>query len=318
MSAANRWLLTWTTYGTWLPGDARGFVGYVHDPAMAPVKNPLTGVNGSIPIHEPTTSCEPTTPVVGLLIDEPVDSRQRLEGDSRADDAQRANDAQRADDASRRVSSHRAIHNIPGTPYDRNLPALERYAREQMKGDPVWLTRDQAETFLAEARRTAAFRNWLLFAAAIMANHVHLVVGVPTDLPGERLLQEFKSYGSRVLNQRFGKPKSGTWWTKSGSTRLLPGEGALTAAIEYVRNQQRPLTVWIAEDHGDNPSPRVDSGGNPSTRVDSEDDPSTGVDGSKIPCEPTTRIEPTTPVVGSDTDAANPNTPGRKTKGGGE
>jgi len=20
------WLLTWTTYGTWLPGDARGFV----------------------------------------------------------------------------------------------------------------------------------------------------------------------------------------------------------------------------------------------------------------------------------------------------
>src|SRR5947209_816005 len=23
------WFLTWTTYGTWLPGDARGFVGRV-------------------------------------------------------------------------------------------------------------------------------------------------------------------------------------------------------------------------------------------------------------------------------------------------
>ena len=26
-----RWLLTWTTYGTWLPGDARGFVAPIQD-----------------------------------------------------------------------------------------------------------------------------------------------------------------------------------------------------------------------------------------------------------------------------------------------
>jgi hypothetical protein len=25
------WLLTWTTYGTWLPGDARGFVSNIGD-----------------------------------------------------------------------------------------------------------------------------------------------------------------------------------------------------------------------------------------------------------------------------------------------
>ena len=25
------WFLTWTTYGTWLPGDARGFVSPVWD-----------------------------------------------------------------------------------------------------------------------------------------------------------------------------------------------------------------------------------------------------------------------------------------------
>ena len=25
------WLLTWTTYGTWLPGDRRGFVGLQRD-----------------------------------------------------------------------------------------------------------------------------------------------------------------------------------------------------------------------------------------------------------------------------------------------
>jgi REP element-mobilizing transposase RayT len=244
----SEWLLTWTTYGTWLPGDERGFVGFVRE-------------------------------------EEPADLRQRLEA-SRPDDA-RADDA-RADDASRRV-----IHNIPGTPYDRDMPGLQRYAREQMRGQPVWLTPPQANTFLGEAQRTAVFRAWRLLAAAIMANHVHLVVGVPDDLPGERLLQEFKSYGSRVLNQQYGRPESGTWWTKSGSTRFLPNERAVAAAVEYVRRQQRPLALWIAGD--------VD---NPATSV--VENPATSVAGSKLG-------EPTTPVVGS-----SPLTPARKKKDGGE
>jgi REP element-mobilizing transposase RayT len=214
--AGNTWLLTWTTYGTWLPGDERGFVGYVRE--------------------------------------KPADWRPRLDTETQP------GDAQRADDASRRVShtpdpSRRVIHNIPGTPYDGSIPALKRYAESQMKGEPIWLTRTQAEVFLAESQRTAEYRHWQLLAVAVMANHVHLVVVVAGDIPGERLLQEFKSYGSRALNRQFGKPTLGTWWTKSGSTRLLPNDRAVHAAIEYVRNQQRPLVVWIA---GKDPSTRVD------------------------------------------------------------
>ena len=241
--AGNAWLLTWTSYGTWLPGDERGFVGYISE-------------------------------------EKPADLRQRLDGE-----------ISRADNTSRRV-----IHNIPGTPYDRDMPGLKRYASEQMKGDPVWLTLTQAESFLHEAQRTAGFHQWQLLATAVMANHVHLVVIVPDDLPGERLLQEFKSYGSRVLNKQFGKPQSGTWWTKSGSTRLLPTDHAVHAAVEYVRNQHRPLVVWIA---GEDVSTGVAGSGQ---------NPSTGIDGSQAFCEPTT------PVVGSNPS----NTPGRKKKDGGE
>jgi REP element-mobilizing transposase RayT len=263
----SEWLLTWTTYGTWLPGDERGFVGFVRE-------------------------------------EEPADLRQRLEA-SRADDA-------RADDASRRV-----IHNIPGTPYDRDMPGLQRYAREQMRGQPVWLTPPQANTFLGEAQRTAVFRAWRLLAAAVMANHVHLVVGVPDDLPGERLLQEFKSYGSRVLNQQYGRPESGTWWTKSGSTRFLPNERAVAAAVEYVRRQQRPLALWIA---GDLENPATSVVDNPATSV--ADNPATGVvdnPATGVVDNPATSVagsklgEPTTPVVGS-----SPLTPGRQKKDGGE
>ena len=40
------WLLTSTTYGTWLPGDERGFVGRVWD--TRPVQPDLTGNGGSL------------------------------------------------------------------------------------------------------------------------------------------------------------------------------------------------------------------------------------------------------------------------------
>lgn len=233
--ANNVWLLTWTTYGTWLPGDNRGFVGYIRQR-------------------------------------QPADSRQRLDNAVRPDNASRPDDACRADDASRRV-----LHNTPGTAYDHAIPGLERYAREAMKGKPVWLTPDQADVFLAEAQRTARFRSWRLLAAAVMANHVHLVVIVPAELPGERLLQEFKSYGSRAMNHQFGTPGSGTWWTKSGSTRLLPDERAVTAAVDYVRRQDRPLVAWIEE--GDTLT-RTD----PLTCVSG----STKCPGSTTPAEPTT------------------------------
>jgi REP element-mobilizing transposase RayT len=168
------WLLTWTTYGTWLPGDERGFVSNVRDGDGPEIK-----------------------------------------------------------------------HNTPGTPYDAKQRGLQIAAREQMLGQPVWLTIEQAELLAAQFRETVAFRNWSLLALAIMANHVHLVVRVPDDPEPSTLLRDFKSYGSRRLNQRFGKPTSGTWWTASGSRRKLPDERAVQAAIRYVQNQQRPLVVWI-------------------------------------------------------------------------
>ena len=37
------WLLTWTTYGTWLPGDDRGFVGRVSEGDGPRVEHDLPG-----------------------------------------------------------------------------------------------------------------------------------------------------------------------------------------------------------------------------------------------------------------------------------
>jgi len=140
----------------------------------------------------------------------------------------------------------RRAHNTPGTEYDCDLPGLQRYARQHLKGDAVRLNRQQAEVLLKQFQETAAYRGWQLLAVAILQNHVHIVVGVPGDPDPTKLLGDFKAYGSRALSARWTPPASGTWWTYAGSKRKPPTEQAIVAAIEYVRRQQNPLLVWVA------------------------------------------------------------------------
>src|SRR5438874_7895212 len=139
----------------------------------------------------------------------------------------------------------RLEHDIPGTPCDEDLPGLWRAALAQMKGPRVLVDRDQAEALLGQFRETAAYRSWALLAVAVMANHIHIVVTVPGDPNPADVLGDFKGYGSRVLNRRWGRRPNGTWWTEGGSKRKLPDEEAVRAAVAYVARQSNPLVVWI-------------------------------------------------------------------------
>ena len=120
------WLLTWTTYGTWLPGDRRGFVSDVRDEA----------------------------------------------GD-------------------------KVLHNIPGTPCDNDMPALKAYAASIMAEDTVWLDVSKAQAVADQLRETAGHRGWWILVLAVMANHVHVVVGVPGDPDPEKILADFKAWATR-------------------------------------------------------------------------------------------------------------------------
>jgi REP element-mobilizing transposase RayT len=66
----------------------------------------------------------------------------------------------------------------------------------------------KAELLLDQFRETATIRKWPLQAAAIICNHFHLIVTVADDPDPEKILADFKAYGSRRLNQRYGKPPS--------------------------------------------------------------------------------------------------------------
>ncbi|HMS94209.1 MAG TPA: hypothetical protein PKA03_03120, partial [Tabrizicola sp.] len=65
------------------------------------------------------------------------------------------------------------------------------------------------------------------------------------DPEPDTLLRDFKSYGSRRLNRMFGDRER--WWTQSGSKRKLKDDAAVSSAVNYVRDQEYPLVVWLAE-----------------------------------------------------------------------
>ena len=139
----------------------------------------------------------------------------------------------------------RIEHDEFQTPFDANIPGLFKSAQSKLKCPPVRLVSEQAPVLLAQFQETAAYRGWLLVAVGIMANHIHIVTGVPGDPDPEKLLQSYKSYGSRALNKRWTKPASDTWWTESGSKRKLKDEASIDAAVEYIRNQEFPLLIWV-------------------------------------------------------------------------
>jgi REP element-mobilizing transposase RayT len=166
------WLLTWTTYGTWLPGDVRGSVSRV-----------------------------------------------------------------------READSPRRYHNTPGSPYDGPMPGLHSAAETALKGRPILVNSNQPECVLAQIRETATYRHWRLPAAAVMRDHVHLVVLADDAVKSTELVRTFKSYASRALNAENAKPTGGRWWTTSASRRSLPEERAV--AVRYVRDQPGALAVYI-------------------------------------------------------------------------
>jgi REP element-mobilizing transposase RayT len=167
------WFLTSTTYGTWLPGDERGFVGSLLDDA-------------------------------GQIID----------------------------------------HNQVGTPPTKPNQNLRQSAVQRLKSAPIILTLAQAEELFEQFEETAQIRGWLLIAVGVMHTHVHMVIGVVEDPDPDKILRDFKAYGSGKLNQKWGKPPSVTWWTSGGSTRKLEDDRAIETVVQYIRKQPNPLLIW--------------------------------------------------------------------------
>lgn len=165
-------LITWTCYGSWLPGDERGHVSNV------------------------------------LLPEGGFETKQ----------------------------------NTTNTPIATGDAFTRERARSLQKGETVWLTPAQAlETAIALVD-AARKRQWRILRASVMANHVHVVI---TDCPddGPAVRRVLKGVSQAALSRLLGRVQR--WWTAGGSDRYKHGSEAVTAATEYVANQEYKLAEIV-------------------------------------------------------------------------
>jgi REP element-mobilizing transposase RayT len=138
------------------------------------------------------------------------------------------------------------IHNVPGTPYDENMPLLEAWMRERMKGEPISLHQRDAEAMIVQYQETARIRKWTLQAASVMFNHSHVILSASNDPDPQFLLDTLKSWATRALKKHREIPPNGTFWTSNGSKRKLADDEALLASVIYVvKKQPNPLAIYF-------------------------------------------------------------------------
>lgn len=166
-------LITWTTYGTWLPGDERGFVS-----------NRVTRFG--------------------------TYERKR-----------------------------NALGELPFAGDERTLAI----ARGEQKFETTFLTPQQAWWTAQSLAKLARERGWFIPRAAIMRQHIHVVVmHCPDDGPAVRRV--LKGVTQADLCKKIGKAKR--WWTLRGSNRYVKGAEAIEAAIQYVAEQEYKLAEVVA------------------------------------------------------------------------
>jgi REP element-mobilizing transposase RayT len=133
-------------------------------------------------------------------------------------------------------------NNVVGAPVIAADAELQRARRSVMVDPEYRLSTNDREIVLAAIRQHAEFRGWCLIAVHVRTNHVHIVVR--GDEKPDKMMNEFKAYASRALNEKTpGAPKR-KHWTRHGSTRWLNTEESLRRAIEYTVDEQgEPMAV---------------------------------------------------------------------------
>lgn len=121
-------------------------------------------------------------------------------------------------------------------------PAIEPNAKwlaaeqRSMNQTPYLLDRERRDAVLRAIREVCTNRGWTLLAAHVRSNHVHSVVRAESR--PERVMNDFKAYASRLLNERGMDAGGRKRWSRHGSTRWLQTDDNIAAAVHYVVHEQ--------------------------------------------------------------------------------
>ena len=137
-------------------------------------------------------------------------------------------------------------HNLFGGRLLETDPQRAAAERRSMNQPPYEMDGDSRAVVLRALEEVCRHRAWSLLAAHVRSNHVHVIV--ETDVSPEKVMNDFKAYASRALNQ-LGRDEPGRRrWARHGSTRWLWKDEDVRAAICYVVEEQgEPMAVFLGD-----------------------------------------------------------------------
>jgi len=119
--------------------------------------------------------------------------------------------------------------------------------RREMLQDPYVLDHEARPVVLAAIQRHCAYRGWNRLAAHVRSNPVHMIVEAETR--PERIMNEFKAYASRELNQLKTEGSNRKRWARHGSTRWLWKDEDVRHALQYVIDEQgEPMALFVSDE----------------------------------------------------------------------
>ena len=102
---------------------------------------------------------------------------------------------------------------------------------ERLTKEKITLTEPQRQIVEQTIRDHCRFRGWTLHAVNVRSNHVHVVVSA--EIHPDKVMQQFKAWCSRRLNEATEIPPE-KWWAIHGSTKWINEPPYLEEAIRYV------------------------------------------------------------------------------------
>ena len=146
-------------------------------------------------------------------------------------------------------------HNLYKGPYPKQSEVRETFAKELARQVPYTLDDARRRLVLEAIQEVCQWRKWMLMAAHVRTNHVHVVVDA--DRSPEQVMTAFKAYASRALNQSRLDGPNRTRWARHGSTRYLWYREQIGAAIGYViSGQGEPMAMFEVPLPGSSPQNR--------------------------------------------------------------
>ena len=125
--------------------------------------------------------------------------------------------------------SHRRF-NEPVLPAN---PQRVRFERSRMKAPALTLDRPLRRGLQAAVLGVCEYRDWRPHCLHVRTTHLHVVVSAEATAP-ERVMNDFKSYGTRGLRTAGLVAADRPVWSRHGSTEYLFEADEVRRAVRYV------------------------------------------------------------------------------------